>query len=107
LKDSSIREKLFLKKENINKKKRKEMEQNKDFLAATSTLSNLLKQQMTDDEEKLSKVCFVCFVFVDFLLKWAQRLVELHFEKCLIALAARKEFLLRELANKVNHKCMK
>jgi hypothetical protein len=37
------------------------MEQNKDFLMATSTLSNLLKQQqqMTEIEEQLSKVCVV------------------------------------------------
>jgi hypothetical protein len=50
------------------------MEQNKDYLVATSTLSDLLKQQqqMTDDKEQLSKVsvvcilvgCFVSFVFV-------------------------------------------
>jgi hypothetical protein len=46
-------------------KKAKEMEQNKGYLVATSTLSDLLKQQqqMTDNEEQLSKVCFV---FVDF-----------------------------------------
>jgi hypothetical protein len=31
-----------------------------------------------------------------------KRLVELHFEKCLIALAARKEHLLRDIDNKVN-----
>jgi hypothetical protein len=41
------------------------MEQNKDYLVATATLSDLLKQQqqMTDNEEQLSKVCSV---FVDF-----------------------------------------
>jgi hypothetical protein len=45
------------------------MEQNKDFLVATSTLNDLLKQQqqMTYDEEQLSKVCFA-FVFVVVLL---------------------------------------
>jgi hypothetical protein len=32
-----------------------------------------------------------------------QRLVELHFEKCLTLLTARKEYLLRDLENKVNH----
>jgi hypothetical protein len=31
-----------------------------------------------------------------------KRLVELHFERCLIALATRKEFLLRDLDDKVN-----
>jgi hypothetical protein len=43
------------------KKKQKEMEQNKDFLMANSTLSDLLtqQQQMTEIEEKLSKVCCV------------------------------------------------
>jgi hypothetical protein len=35
-----------------------------------------------------------------------QRLVELHFEQCLLALAARKESLLRDLDNKVNHNRM-
>jgi hypothetical protein len=35
-----------------------------------------------------------------------KRLVELHFERCLIALTARKEFLLRDLDNKVNDNSM-
>jgi hypothetical protein len=40
------------------------MEQNKDYLVATETLSDLLKQQqMNDNEAQLSKVCFM---FVDF-----------------------------------------
>jgi hypothetical protein len=30
-----------------------------------------------------------------------QRLIEVHFEKCMIVLAARKESLLRDLENKV------
>jgi hypothetical protein len=50
------------------RERKKEMEQNKDFLAATSTLNDLLKQQqqqMNDNEEQLSQVCFsfCCFDF--------------------------------------------
>jgi hypothetical protein len=44
------------------------MEQNKDYLVATETLSDLLKQQqqMNDNEEQLSKVCFVfVLIFTD------------------------------------------
>jgi hypothetical protein len=84
------------------------MEQNKDYLVATAILNDLLKQQqqMTDEYEQLSIVCF-CIWFV-LKLKWVEshtemkRLIELHFEKCLIALAARKDYLLRDLDNKVN-----
>jgi hypothetical protein len=38
-----------------------EMEQNKDYIVAISTLNDLFKrqQQMIDAEERLSKVCFV------------------------------------------------
>jgi hypothetical protein len=47
------------------KNKAKEMEQNKDYLVATETLSDLLKQQqqMNDNEAQLPKVCFV-FVLI-------------------------------------------
>jgi hypothetical protein len=88
-----------------------EMEQNKDFLVATSTLNDLLKQQqqMTDDEVQLSKVCFALLIVIETVIQShleMQRLVELHFEKCLISLAARKEYLLHDLDNKVNHNSM-
>jgi hypothetical protein len=45
------------------------MEQYKDYLVATSTLDDLLKQQqqMTDDEAQLLKVCFG-FVFCCLLI---------------------------------------
>jgi hypothetical protein len=61
-----VREKQFPKRK---KNEKKTMEQNKDYLVATSTLNNLLQQQqqLTDNEEQLSKVCFDRFVdFIEF-----------------------------------------
>jgi hypothetical protein len=89
------------------------MEESKDYLA-TSILNDLLKQQQQfiDQDELLSQVLFLFVSFVYIQLKLLQshsemkRLIELHFEKCLIALAARKESLLRDLDNKVNHNRM-
>jgi hypothetical protein len=49
-----------------------------------------------------------CVIFIEIDLKRGQshsemkRLIELHFERCLIALAARRDSLLRDLENKIN-----